>query len=229
MGKSIIIGAGMGGLAAGTYGQHNGFDTTIFEAHNQPGGQCTRLEAHLREISPEDSLPIDEFVGGIRSFLADDDWFGKSNLGPFPDKLGILPFFLPKIRYLTKTPGTFGAGFKNPYPRRTFTLIRNPIPDIPLFAYFAEHSACVTGDVVWPRGGGATLTRNMTTRYLESGGGLPVPRPVFSIFENVANGSAQKNQHNERHPHAVSCRTFHAVPITTISREFACIPCARFF
>jgi phytoene dehydrogenase-like protein len=42
MEKSIlIIGAGMGGLAAGIYGQRNGFRTEIFEAHNLPGGQCT--------------------------------------------------------------------------------------------------------------------------------------------------------------------------------------------
>ena len=37
----IIIGAGMGGLAAGIYGQINGYETQIFEMHNKPGGQCT--------------------------------------------------------------------------------------------------------------------------------------------------------------------------------------------
>ena len=36
----IIIGAGMGGLAAGVYGQMNGYQTTIFEMHTVPGGQC---------------------------------------------------------------------------------------------------------------------------------------------------------------------------------------------
>ncbi len=36
----IIIGAGMGGLAAGIYGQLNGFKTRIFEMHSLPGGQC---------------------------------------------------------------------------------------------------------------------------------------------------------------------------------------------
>jgi len=42
MGKSIIIiGAGVGGMASGIYGQLNGYDTSIFEMHNQPGGQCT--------------------------------------------------------------------------------------------------------------------------------------------------------------------------------------------
>lgn len=37
----IIIGAGMGGLAAGVYGRLNGFKTQIFEMHTLPGGQCT--------------------------------------------------------------------------------------------------------------------------------------------------------------------------------------------
>ncbi len=37
----IIIGAGMGGLAAGVYGQLNGYRTQIFELHSLPGGQCT--------------------------------------------------------------------------------------------------------------------------------------------------------------------------------------------
>ncbi|MCJ7697281.1 MAG: NAD(P)/FAD-dependent oxidoreductase, partial [Thermoplasmata archaeon] len=42
MAKSIIIiGAGMGGLSAGIYGQINGYETQIFEMHNKPGGQCT--------------------------------------------------------------------------------------------------------------------------------------------------------------------------------------------
>ncbi len=41
MSKSIIIiGAGMGGLAAGIYGQINGYETQVFEMHTRPGGQC---------------------------------------------------------------------------------------------------------------------------------------------------------------------------------------------
>lgn len=41
MNKSIIIiGAGMGGLSAGCYGQMNGYNTRIFEMHTLPGGQC---------------------------------------------------------------------------------------------------------------------------------------------------------------------------------------------
>jgi phytoene dehydrogenase-like protein len=42
MGKSIIIvGGGMAGLSSGCFAQMNGFNTTIFEMHNIPGGLCT--------------------------------------------------------------------------------------------------------------------------------------------------------------------------------------------
>ncbi len=42
MGKSIIIiGAGLGGLSSGIYGQTNGYTTQIFEQNILPGGQCT--------------------------------------------------------------------------------------------------------------------------------------------------------------------------------------------
>jgi phytoene dehydrogenase-like protein len=40
--KSIlIIGAGFAGLSAGIYAQMNGYQTRIFEMHDQPGGLCT--------------------------------------------------------------------------------------------------------------------------------------------------------------------------------------------
>ena len=42
MSKSIaIVGGGIAGLSAGCYGRMNGYQTTIFEMHDLPGGQCT--------------------------------------------------------------------------------------------------------------------------------------------------------------------------------------------
>ena len=40
-GSIIIIGAGIAGLSAGSYGQMNGYRTQIFELHDKPGGLCT--------------------------------------------------------------------------------------------------------------------------------------------------------------------------------------------
>lgn len=39
--RVAIIGAGLGGLAAGVYGQLVSLDRTIFEMHDKPGGLCT--------------------------------------------------------------------------------------------------------------------------------------------------------------------------------------------
>ena len=39
--SAIIIGAGLAGLSAGSYGQMNGYRTQIFEMHDKPGGVCT--------------------------------------------------------------------------------------------------------------------------------------------------------------------------------------------
>jgi len=37
----VIVGAGIAGLATGCYARMNGYDTTIFEMHDKPGGLCT--------------------------------------------------------------------------------------------------------------------------------------------------------------------------------------------
>ena len=157
----IIIGAGMGGLAAGIYGQDNGFETTIFEAHYQPGGQCTswnrkgyvfdgcihyfgggspqakaeafwqelgvqpcvkaeinecisavfpdgtyvhdycdlkKLQSHLKQLSPEDSVIIDEYIDGIKRFLK-DDIMGVLFFGSFKEKLCSVPSLFGLIKY----------------------------------------------------------------------------------------------------------------------------------
>ncbi len=39
--RVIIIGAGIAGLSAGCYLRMNGYDVTIFELHDKPGGLCT--------------------------------------------------------------------------------------------------------------------------------------------------------------------------------------------
>ena len=39
--RIAIVGAGVGGLAAGIYGQLNGFETHVFEAQPAAGGQCS--------------------------------------------------------------------------------------------------------------------------------------------------------------------------------------------
>lgn len=48
----IIIGAGIGGLSTGVYGQINGYETQIFEMHSKPGGQCTSWKRNGYTFDP---------------------------------------------------------------------------------------------------------------------------------------------------------------------------------
>ncbi len=245
MKKIIIIGSGMGGLATAIYGQRNGFDTTVFEAHSLSGGQCTgwnrkgyvfdptlhnfngfkfhtkinsfwrelgvlpcemvkrneyvsavlpdgtyfhnylnleKLQSHLKHLSPEDTIVIDEYINGIKSFINDIDWFGINYLGSFREKLSIIPFFLARIKYFRYTLKSFARRFKHPFLRKAFPLIRNSIPDIPLFAYLAEHASSVNDDLGWPKGGGYTLSENMASRYRQLGGTIHYKKMVVKIL-----------------------------------------------
>ena len=76
-----IIGAGMGGLSAGIYGQLNGYRTDIYESNAVPGGQCTAWKRkgytfdacihHLFGCAPTTALyDIWEGVGAVpRRFI----------------------------------------------------------------------------------------------------------------------------------------------------------------
>jgi phytoene dehydrogenase-like protein len=81
MAKSIIIiGAGMGGLAAGIYGQMNGYETQIFEMHTKPGGQCTSWK---RKGYTFDAV-IHHFFGCKPGSSVNQMWH---ELGAFPREL----------------------------------------------------------------------------------------------------------------------------------------------
>lgn len=42
----IVIGGGIAGLASGIYAQANGWEVTVFEMHDSPGGLCTSWKRH---------------------------------------------------------------------------------------------------------------------------------------------------------------------------------------
>ncbi len=265
----IIIGSGMGGLAAGIYGQRNGFQTKIFESHSIAGGQCTswqrsdyifdptlhnfngfkpntkintfwtklgalpcekvqrnefvsavfpdgtcfhnyfdleKLQAHLNELSPEDTSVIEEYIQGLRSFVTEKDWFGINYFGTFFEKLSLLPFFISRMKYFRYTLGIFAKRFKHPYLRKAFPLIRNSIPEIPLFAYNVEHANYIIGDSGWPRGGGITLAQNITEAYLKLGGIIHYKNEVVKILtkKNCACGVELKDGTQFRADYVIS-------------------------
>ncbi|MBN2027685.1 MAG: NAD(P)/FAD-dependent oxidoreductase [Actinobacteria bacterium] len=245
MAKSIIvIGAGMGGLASGIYGQMNGYDTCIFEMHNQPGGQCTawkrkgytfdgcihhllgcspfsrihelwselgampreqvytrecvsvvspegkmfndywdpdELESHLKELSPRDAEPIEDYIKGIRVF-AREDFMGRAMYGGKVDMLKAAVKLLPTYKLLTPTMEKYAARFTDPFLRRAFPLLEYSQPVMPFMLHVAKHAYGYRRDIAWPVGGALEFSRSIAGRYEDLGGEIYYKSRVEKIL-----------------------------------------------
>lgn len=105
MKKMIIIGAGMGGLSSGIFGQANGFETEIFEQHIIPGGQAcswkrkgytfdgclhhfmgsspkSKIYSLWKEVgvNPDTFIPLDECVSFWKDGKQFTDWYDTEKL-----------------------------------------------------------------------------------------------------------------------------------------------------
>jgi phytoene dehydrogenase-like protein len=97
----IIIGAGMGGLSAGIYGQMNGYETQVFEMHTKPGGQCTSWKRKGYTFDP----CIHHFFGCRPGSSVNQMWH----------ELGALPRELVKIEECTAVASPDGKRFVDYY------------------------------------------------------------------------------------------------------------------
>jgi phytoene dehydrogenase-like protein len=97
----IIIGAGLGGLAAGIYGQMNGYSTEIFEMSARPGGQCTSWK---REGFTFDAC-IHHFFGCSPDYTLYQLWH----------ELGAMPRDLVKVEDCTAVASPDGKLFDDYY------------------------------------------------------------------------------------------------------------------
>ncbi|MGB7539251.1 MAG: FAD-dependent oxidoreductase, partial [Anaerolineales bacterium] len=140
-----------------------------------------KLESHLKQLSPADTVVIDAYIDGIKSFLKKDP-FGAMLMGSLWEKISYAPYFLVRLKYFQFTLGTFAKRFKHPLLRKAFPLLNYSQPDVPLFFYLAKHISGAIGDMAWPRGGSLTLARNMAARYLQLGGTIHYRQKVVKIL-----------------------------------------------
>lgn len=241
--KSIlVIGAGIAGLSTGCYAQMNGYETTIFEMHNRPGGMCTawqrkgytfdycihnlggtkpgsllsqiwdelgalkgtevidheifqrvesldgkefnlycnldRLQRHMKELSPQDSKVIDEFVKTARSFT-NLDFFGMGTGG---SKLGMVTKLGKIMKYANMTIEEFSDKFKDPFLRRAFRSVQYNMPEAPMMIILMFMAGLSNGDLGWPKGGSFEFSRRIERRFIELGGELMYSQKVKRII-----------------------------------------------
>ena len=251
----IIIGAGLGGLSTGCYGQMNGYKTKIFEMQNKPGGVCVswqrkdytfdyavhnvfgvtsnpavhsiytqiwqelgalrglepysfkefvqveadnkvltlytdpeKLRAHLKELSPQDSKLIDEFVKAIKQFGGQDLFAAMT--GGAGAKLKMLPLMGSLMKYSKILLKDYAEQFSDPFLRKALPTIQYDIPEVPTLVPLIFLSTQSKGDGGWPIGGSMALSSNIEKRYLELGGEIRYHAKVKKIIvkDNTATG-----------------------------------------
>jgi len=147
-----------------------------------------RLEAHMKELSPDDADLIEDLADGVRQFTRFDmaalqekpkelmsafDW---RDLG-----LKMLPFALPMARWAKLSATEYGRRFKSPFLRRAvpemFTW-----PEIPLVAGLSLLAYMQQENAGFPTGGSLAFARAVERRYLELGGKIHYNAQVEKIL-----------------------------------------------
>ncbi|HEX2927839.1 MAG TPA: NAD(P)/FAD-dependent oxidoreductase [Ruminiclostridium sp.] len=151
-----------------------------------------KLETHLKEISAEDSKPIEEFCNYLRSFEKINDFITHDLYKPEvlcsqeeKEKMG--EEVLPYLEILKKTIGInireFAEGFKEPLLQQAFKNVmffeQNHFPLMP--TCFNLRSA-VDRDAGFPEGGSLGLAKSIEKRYGELGGRINYSKKVSSII-----------------------------------------------
>lgn len=162
------------------YVQVEGTDGRVFTVYTN----LDRLEKHMKELAPEDSGVIDEFIKAARSL-------SKADLPPgtpsgFGAKLKVLPGMFPMLGPFMKWRGVstadFALRFKNPFLREAFNQAYAGDIDMPMVAMLMVAAWLQTKNAGYPIGGSLEFAKAMERRYLDLGGEISYKSRVEKIL-----------------------------------------------
>ena len=151
-------------------------DGQQFVAHTD----LDRLEAHLKELAPEDSRLVDEYIHAARRFLS-IDLLGLPMASPW-QLLKALPQMplLPKWGKVTLE--QFAERFQNPLMRQAFPTLQYDFPGIPMLIHLSFLAGCHNRILGWPSGGSLAFARTIAARCESLGGEIHYRSPVEKIL-----------------------------------------------
>ena len=141
-----------------------------------------RLEKHMKEIAPEDSKAIEEYVKAGKS-LSGADFFAM-NMGGTMSKLKMATN-LPKIMKWGKINlKDYSEKFSNEFLKKAFPHVQYNMKgsDIPMFPHLLFLSGFNVGDLGWPKGGSLEFSRRIAKRFTDLGGELNQRSKVEKII-----------------------------------------------
>ncbi len=146
-----------------------------------------KLEAHMKELSPQDNKTIELFCGLIRKFTKFQMPVGKAF-----ELYNLLDVILMIIRMMpygkdfkfcnSVTIGEFGKRFKDPFLREVFPIVLGD-GDYPLFALVSTLALFHIKSGGIPEGGSLEFAKSIEKRFLDMGGEIFYGSEVGKILE----------------------------------------------
>ncbi len=136
----------------------------------------------MKEIAPEDSKAIEEYVKAGKS-LSGADFFAM-NMGGTMSKLKMATN-LPKIMKWGKINlKDYAEKFSNEFLKKAFPHVQYNMKgsDIPMFPHLLFLSGFNVGDLGWPKGGSLEFSRRVAKRFNDLGGKLNQKSKVEKII-----------------------------------------------
>lgn len=158
-------------------------DGRVFSVYSDAG----KLEKHMLELSPADSVPIKTLCRLARRFTGFQMPVGKPfELYNILDYVPLMAKMLPYSRGLSYcnsiTIGEFAAGFKDPFLRESLPGILS-IADYPLLSLVVTLALLHMRAGGFPQGGSLEFARAIETRYRKLGGKIFYNQRVEIILE----------------------------------------------
>ncbi len=157
-------------------------DGKTFTVHTD----LSKLEAHLKQLSPTDSKLSEEFVKAARRFSGYDLFAAMQ--GGWGTRLKMLPLMGSLMKYSKITLEDYGKQFSDPFLQKAFPTLQYDIPNAPVVIALIFLATMNAGDGGWPIGGSMALSRNIERRYLELGGEVTYRAKVAKVL--VKDGNA---------------------------------------
>jgi phytoene dehydrogenase-like protein len=147
-----------------------------------------RFEKHMKELAPEDSETIDEFIQGIKDCIGFSwDWQKAPELYTPLDGIKMAFQMMPFGKVLKKwqkvTTMEFANRFKNEFLRESFkAAFVGDIENFSVFAMLMMMAWFQVKDAGYPLGGSLEFSRAIEKRYLDLGGKIDYKSPVERIL-----------------------------------------------
>ena len=144
-----------------------------------------RLEGHMKEIAPEDSAVIDEFIKAVRTCTRlEMPWEKAPEVSGLFDILKLIVKHFPLLRILWKwnkvSLQDFGMRFKNPLLQKAFSLLF--LPDFPMTFMLMTFAWMHLKSAGYPLGGSLEFSRAIERRYCSLGGEVNYKARVAKIL-----------------------------------------------